>query len=301
MIIVNIKNGLGNQMFQYAFGRVLEWKYGVPVLFHFFGDTQDYPRKTKLDVFDINQIHEPLKGVIDPFEPFSVRKYRDEKKYIHYIYFKIRRVLQKNRLITEAYPSQFQQCFNRLNIDTKYFFLGFWQNPKYFIGYESKIKKMFFPKDRGIYYSDIALEISNSKFTTVSLHIRRGDYLTSGFIEPAAIEYYWKAIECILNKFKNPFFYIFTDEPLWVQDKFKLEFNIPYKIVTGNIGDESYKDIILMSICQNNIIANSSFSWWGAWLNPNPQKVVIAPQKWYATTRRDKYSADITPKEWIRI
>lgn len=299
MFIVNIKNGLGNQMFQYSFGRVLEWKYGVPVLFYFFEEAEDYPRKTQLDVFSIAEINEPQIDIIEPFKPFSVRQYRDKKKYGQYIYYKLRRILQKNRLITEAYPSQFQHCFNNLNVNKKYFFLGFWQNPKYFKGYEVEIKKQFVLKDKSFYDTDIASEISNSTFDTVSVHIRRGDYLMSGFIEPTGIYYYKKAIGEILVKLKKPYFYIFTDDPQWVQDEFK--FDIPFTLITGNIGSDSYKDIILMSLCKHNIMANSSFSWWGAWLNKNPNKIVIAPKKWYASAQRDKYAAEITPKEWIRL
>lgn len=299
MIIVNIKNGLGNQMFQYAFGRILEWKYGVPVLFYFFDEPAECPRKTDLDVFNIEQINEPINDIVKPFKPFSVRLYRDEKKYLRYIYYKLRRIFQKNKLITEAYPSQMTHCFNHLNIKKKYFFLGFWQNPEYLKGYETEIMKIFTPRDKSIYQSEIALEISNSTFNTVSLHIRRGDYLTSGFIEPISMDFYKSAIKLIQEKLNNPLFYIFSDEPQWVKDEFKLD--ISFKLIACNIGKDSYKDIILMSICQHNIIANSSFSWWGAWLNANPNKIVIAPKKWYTTAQRNKYTAEITPKNWIRL
>ncbi|HZK70342.1 MAG TPA: alpha-1,2-fucosyltransferase [Clostridia bacterium] len=299
MLIVNIKNGLGNQMFQYAFGRVLEWKYGVSVLYHFFGESEEHPRKTGLDVFSINEINEPKNDIVEPFKPFSVRRYRDERRYVKYIYYKLRRVLQKNRLITEQYPSQFQRCFENLDVDKMYFFLGFWQNPLYFRGYEDEIKKIFIPRDKSVYSSDIALEITNSVFNTVGLHIRRGDYLTSGFIEPTDMDYYSKAIEHIQKTIAAPYFYIFTDEPQWVREEFK--FDIPYKLVTANVGSDSYKDIILMSLCEHNIIANSSFSWWGAWLNSNQDKMVIAPKKWYASAQRDRYAAEITPKDWIRL
>lgn len=299
MFIVNIKNGLGNQMFQYAYGRVLEWKYGVSVWYHFFGESEEHPRKTELDVFSINEINEPKNDIVESFKPFSVRRYRDERKYAKYLFYKLRRILQKNRLVTEPYPSQYLSCFENLDINKNYFFLGFWQNSKYFKGYEVEIKKLFILKDKGFYDTDIASEISNSTFDTVSVHIRRGDYLTSGFIEPTGICYYKKAIEQILVKLKKPYFYIFTDDPQWVQDEFK--FNIPFTLITGNIGSDSYKDIILMSLCKHNIMANSSFSWWGAWLNENPNKIVIAPKKWYASAQRDKYATEITPKEWIRL
>jgi hypothetical protein len=161
------------------------------------------------------------------------------------------------------------------------------------------VRNLFIPCDKTVFDSPIALEIVNSKFETVSLHFRRGDYLTSGFIEPAGLDYYYKAIDIIKQRLKNPFFYIFTDEPEWVEKEFKLD--VPHKLVSGNTGNNCYIDILLMSRCKHNIMANSSFSWWGAWLNSNPNKTVIAPEKWYVSERRDKYTLEITPKEWIRI
>lgn len=299
MIIVNIKNGLGNQMFQYAFGQVLEWKYGEKVYFDFLRENITEPIKTELNAFLLNGINEAVPSWKKPFLPFSVRQYRDNKQYLRYLYFKLRRKYQSHHLITEPYPSQYIDIVDKLDINKKYYFLGFWQNPIYFKGYETEIKKIFTAKDKSIYQSDIALEISNSVFDAVSLHVRRGDYLTSGFIEPMSMDYYRKAIKLMEERLNNPFFYVFTDEPQWVQDEFK--FDIPFKLITSNIDNNSYKDIILMSLCQHNIIANSSFSWWGAWLNVNPNKIVIAPKKWYASAQRNKYAADITPKDWIRL
>jgi len=299
MIIVNIKNGLGNQMFQYAFGKVIEWKYKTPVYFDFLRDDISTPLHSYLDVFNIEPIHEADPQWRIPFLPFSVRQFRDNKQYIHYIYYKLRRTFQPNKLITERYPSKYIKLFDKIDLKKKYYFLGFWQNPIYFIGYEEKIKNFFIPKDKSIFETDDAVEILNSYYDTVSLHFRRGDYKTSGFIEPAGMDYYYEAIDIIKQKVKNPFFYIFTDEPEWVRNEMKI--NIPYKLITGNTGSDAFVDILLMSKCKHNITANSSFSWWGAWLNENPDKCVIAPKKWYADEERNKFASEIAPKEWIRI
>jgi hypothetical protein len=299
MIIVNVKNGLGNQMFQYAFGRVLEWKYQVPVLFDFMREIGNVQLRTDLDIFSIDKINEPEVRLVIPFKPFSVRKFRDQKKYFHYIYFKLRRQFQSSRLITESYPSQYSSFFDNLDLKKRYYFLGFWQNSKYYEGYEAEIRKLFVPKDKSVFNSEIALELKASQYDTVSLHIRRGDYLTAGFIEPASLDYYETAVKLMRNKLSNPYFYIFTDDPQWVLNEFIMD--CPYQLITGNVGKESYKDIILMSLCQHHIIANSSFSWWGAWLNPSLDKVVMAPMKWYSSSKRDKYTLNITPKGWIRL
>lgn len=299
MIIVNIKNGLGNQMFQYAFGKMLEWKTGEQIYFDLLRDDISEPLITDLNVFCIEPIVESVPALRKLFEPFSVRAYRDNKQYFKYLYFKLRRKYQSNKLITEPHPSMYIELIERLNVDSKYYFLGFWQNPRYFEGYESRIRSFFVPKDVSVYELPVAKEIIASDYNTISLHFRRGDYMTSGFIEPISLDYYYKAVELISGKLNNPFFYIFTDEPEWVKANFQIQF--PHKLVTGNTGKDSYKDILLMSKCKNHIMANSSFSWWGAWLDENPNKIVIAPKKWYASTDRDKYALEITPKEWIRL
>lgn len=300
MIIVNIKNGLGNQMFQYAFGKVLEMKYGEKVWFDLMrSEADETPLVSRLDVFQIEPIVEVSQKSVDPFKPFSVAYYRINKKYLLYVYFKIRRMIQPYRLITERRPGEYSKIFERIKPNGRYYFLGFWQNASYYIGFEDKIKFFFKPKDESIYQSDIAKEISESSFETVSLHIRRGDYLSAGFIEPVSERYIYQAIELIKSKLGNPFFYLFTDDPAWV--KANIIIDAPYKIVEGNEQTNSHIDIILMSLCRHNIIANSSFSWWGGWLNRNDDKIVIAPIKWYSTSERNKYSKCITPKEWIRL
>ena len=299
MVIVNIKNGLGNQMFQYTFGRVLSLKYGVNVLFDFMRENHSSPLTTELYVFNIDDIVEPSIIDVTPFKPFSISNYKNDKKYIKYIFYKFRRLLHPCKLVIESHPSQFTTYFNGLDTNKRYYFLGFWQNPRYFTNYENEIRKIFIPKDLSIYESPLALNIKNNKFTSISLHIRRGDYLTCGFMQPADMNFYIDAIQFIKSKIPNPFFYIFTDDKEWVESEFKI--NIPFELVQGNEGINSYKDILLMSLCKHHIIANSSFSWWGAWLNPNPDKIVIAPKKWYATAKSDKYITEITPKEWIRL
>jgi len=299
MIIVNIKNGLGNQMFQYAFGKVIEWKYQTQVYFDLLRDDISTPLQTDLDVFNIEPILEAKPQWRIPFLPFSVRQYRDKKLYIHYIYYKLRRKFQSNKLITERYPSKYLKLFNKIDIKKKYYFLGFWQNPAYFIGYEDKIRDLFSPKDKNVICSKESTEIINSQYETVSIHFRRGDYLTSGFIEPVEKDFYINAIEIIKQKVKNPFFYIFTNDPEWFENEMKID--IPHKLITGNVDKNAYIDILLMSKCKHNIIANSTFSWWGAWLNENPDKCVIAPKKWYADEKRNKFASEITPKEWIRL
>ena len=116
----------------------------------------------------------------------------------------------------------------------------------------------------------------------------------NGFAGVCTPEYYEKAIAYIATKISSIQFYVFTDDPEWVNANFEIE-NAIY--VQHNTGSDSWQDMYLMSQCKHNIIANSSFSWWGAWLNSNPSKIVIAPTKWWRLFEKD----DVVPDEWIRF
>jgi hypothetical protein len=299
MILVCIKNGLGNQMFQYAFGKVLEWKYNVSVEFDIMSDDFVSDMPTDMDMFTMGDYKIADKKHTEVFMPFSVVRYKQEKKYLSYVYYKLRRKLHPAKLVTEKFPSQYISDFENLNTAREYYFMGHWMNLKYFSGFEERIKTLFELKDKSFYQSDIALEIIESSKTPVSLHIRRGDYLSSGFIATTEMSYYQKAIELIQEKVECPFLYVFTNDPDWVEHEFKPE--LPYKIVSGNTGADSYKDMLLMSLCKHNIIANSSFSWWGAWLNKHGDKLVVCPQKWYPAEKMNRYIDEMIPDEWIKL
>lgn len=138
---------------------------------------------------------------------------------------------------------------------------------------------------------------------SISLHVRRGDYENNSSAKRlhggiCTLNYYKQAIELVASRIKNPVFFIFSNDLKWARENLELE---KYKQVLVNLnkGNNSYKDMYLMSKCKHNIIANSSFSWWGAWLNANPKKIVICPKRWYNNKRLD--SKDIVPESWIRI
>lgn len=135
---------------------------------------------------------------------------------------------------------------------------------------------------------------------TVSIHIRRGDYEN----DPEAkfvlggictLDYYKKSIEYLNERIEQPYYCLFSNNPEWTQENFAFLKNS--LIIDWNLNKESWQDMMLMSMCRHNVIANSSFSWWGAWLNRNPDKIVIAPSKWFNIYE----AADIVPDQWVRI
>ena len=134
----------------------------------------------------------------------------------------------------------------------------------------------------------------------MSLHVRRGDYANN----PSALsthglcslDYYREAVNHIAEKVKEPHFFIFSDDMDWAVDNIRIKF--PCEYIDHNKGPGSSEDMRLMSLCRSHIIANSSFSWWGAWLNPDPTKIVVAPKRWFA---RNVETPDLIPDGWVRI
>ncbi len=132
----------------------------------------------------------------------------------------------------------------------------------------------------------------------ISLHVRRGDYVNLTHIHGLCdLNYYKRTIDYIASRVQNPHFFVFSDDIPWVRENLKIEY--PFDVVDINDGKTAFCDIWLMKHCQHNIIANSSFSYWGAWLNENPDKFVVAPQIWFVENN-DSFK-DIVPKGWIRL
>lgn len=176
-------------------------------------------------------------------------------------------------------------------------FIGIWQVEEYFKDIESAIKEQFtFRRPKDSLNIALAERIQNTE--SISIHIRRGDYLQSEWLEShlviKGIDYYNKALDYINRNIQNPTFYIFSDNIEWAQNNLKIK-NAVY--INHNSGKNSCFDMYLMSLCKHNIIANSTFSWWGAWLNKNKNKIVLMPEKWLNT----KDCGGIFPDNWIKI
>ena len=183
-----------------------------------------------------------------------------------------------------------------MNQDT--YFDGFWQNEKYFKEFDTELQSIFSMKGR-LSTSSIVYEEQIKESNSVSLHVRRGDYVTSKLTNEihgtCSLDYYQKAVSMIESKIKNPVFYLFSDDIPWVKDNFSFIEN--KKFIQLDDETPPHDEIHLMSLCDHNIIANSSFSWWGAWLNNNKEKIVIAPFKWFNDKSFDV--TDLNPKSWL--
>jgi hypothetical protein len=176
---------------------------------------------------------------------------------------------------------------------------GFWQSEKFFIDHRAALINEFVPKEELNTASNEALvKIQNSN--SVSIHVRRGDYASDPETRKihglCPMDYYKRAITHIKQKVQNPIFYLFSDDPEWAKEHLKLK---DADLIDFNGIKKAHLDMWLMAGCKHNIIANSTFSWWGAWLNRNDDKIVIAPEKWFADPSRN--STDIIPNTWLRL
>jgi hypothetical protein len=292
MIIVRLKGGLGNQMFQYAFGRALSIASGQALKLDIEGYKRpagaDTPRRFALDAFDIKAVPanaEEVKKVKYPFG-FASRLWRAFSLKIlqrHFIPF------QKagyDALVAKAKSGK------DVYVD------GFFQSEKYFTGIEADLHTDFtLRKPMSPAGQNAALLIARDSFA-VSLHIRRGDYVTSAKTQAhhgsCDIAYYEKAVAQMPA---GSTFYVFSDDIAWAEKNLKL--GRP-TIFVSKPDIKDVEEMVLMSACRHNIIANSSFSWWAAWLNAHPGKIVIAPKTWARKNDQTWYK-DIVPSSWTRI
>jgi len=292
MIIIKLIGGLGNQMFQYSAGYALAKKHNT----NLFLDTRIFQDHKMHNGFELDRVFK-----IDSF----VAEEKEIKKLIGWRYYKIGRYILKNHqniFKGKHYYQEKDMTFNPefLLLNDNCYLSGYWQSEKYFFHYSELIRKQFkfkiFLSSKNIVVADLIKKTSNA----VSLHIRRGDYTSTAEARSVhfvcGIDYYDRAMKAIENKVLEPTYFIFSDDIEWVKKNIKIKKNHYY--INHNKSNESYNDMRLMSLCDHHIVANSSFSWWGAWLNPNIDKIVIAPKKWFAN------SIDCTthvPKKWLRI
>ena len=285
-VIVCLEGRCGNQLFQYAAARAVAIKNNSELIIDTRMTTDAGGQwQYSLNHFNISaRIAKPSE--LPPHRSKKIRyrlwrKYGNNPKYIKEHGHNIR----NNEHVYSASANSYLE--------------GYFQSEKYFIDISKIIRKELTIITPPLQYNKIMLDrIVNEN--AISLHVRRGDYLLphwSRWFAKCGNDYYNAAISYITRYIKSPIFYIFSDDPKWV--KGNIQINYPVIVSENNQNDLHYEDLRLMSSCKHNIIANSTFSWWGAWINTNPDKIVIAPQSWYSSTGPE--NPDIVPQSWIRL
>jgi len=298
MIIIKAYGGLGNQMFQYAFGRALSLKYNREMFIDkSYFNKENYPFHThpyypyKLDIYNIE----------NDFVSPNISKFINivKRKRLFHVINPIIGRLNLYKFIPEYFPED-NFSIAKLKNSKNAFLEGYWQ--KYSIIEEFRdiiIINLTLKKE----ISKVNKEILNKidSLNSISIHIRQGDYITNptfnAYYEICPMKYYEDAMDYIAMQVDNPVFFIFSDSIDWVKNNMHFKYLIIY---VDNKGPD-HEDLYLMSKCKHNIIANSSFSWWGAWLNENPDKIVIAPKKWFKDPIKNNETKDLLPNSWIII
>ncbi len=281
MIVVKLKGGLGNQMFQYAIGRNLALKNNTKLKFDVTELEQDKLRDYELDVFNISG------SIASRLAIMFIHKFNKN------IIFKI---LGQQYF----YTKQKDQYFDTTILGKKgnIYLDGYWQCEDYFKKIRNILLQDFTIKCDPDSENKLMLE-KIEKSNAVCIHVRRGDYISNRKMNKihgtCSLDYYHNAVKIIEKKVSNPTFFVFSDDPQWTKVNLKLKH--PTYYVCINNPEKGYEDLRLMSNCKHFIVANSSFSWWGAWLSNNSDKIICAPKRWFVSENE----GDIIPKSWIRV
>jgi len=302
LIILHLRGGLGNQLFQYALGKHLS-------IIH--------KKRLKLDVSDYTAVNpDSRKGVrIYCLKHFNIQAQIAEsgdaepfQKYFKKTFFSkvLRHAMRHTGRLIKYYKHSYifeppNKCFVYYShlltepLKTMVYIDGYWQTEKYFTSIENIIRNDFVFKDVPDKVNKKMLaEIDSS--TAVCVHVRRGDKIVPRHgVLP--LSYYHKAIEDLTKTVINPYFYVFSDEPEWAKINLRLDF--PVTFVNHNGDKNNYEDLRLMIHCKHHIIANSTFSWWGAWLGKKPGQLVYAPKRYFM--HRNVPPLDYYPASWKLI
>lgn len=292
MVIVRLIGGLGNQMFQYAAGRRLARMLGVKLKLD-ISEFDKYTLRTyDLGVFNIQESFATPEEVA----ALTVRKQGIVERMIGWI-------LREPARMTPTYireKEKFHFDPDILNLPNNVYLEGSWQSEKYFADIGMIIRQEFTVKTPPVGKNKELMKRIAS-YESVSLHVRRRDYVsnprTNRFHGTCDLDYYFRCVEYLAQILENPQFFAFSDEPEWVRHNLRL----PYltTVVDHNGIDKAYEDLRLMSQCKHHIIANSTFSWWGAWLSQNPERIVLAPKGWLRS--HDYDPRDLIPDRWIKM
>ncbi len=279
-------------MFQYAAGRALGCRHNTDLLL----DTRMFQRyglrSFELDkVFNIHS-REATESEIKSLIGWKANKLSS-------------RLLREPRLAFLRGQNYFIEPSTKYieevrNLPNDCYIFGHWQSEKYFDDIKDVIRtELIFRRPLTGRNAEIADIIKSTN--AVSVHVRRGDYITNkntnGVHGSCGVDYYERASMYILKRVGSPLFFIFSDDPEWIKNNTLI--NYEHHVISHNSGIGSYNDMHLMSLCKHHIIANSSFSWWGAWLNQNYDKIVVAPDRWFLTDKCD--SSDHVPASWVRL
>jgi hypothetical protein len=294
LVVARLFGGLGNQMFQYATARALAVRRGATLKLDITGFADLGTHTERWFELDSLQIRANAADDVD-LAPFGrVRESRLDRV--------LRRLgIDRSNGAWPIYRErhfQFDPAVPELPVPV--YLDGYWQSERYFSDIAALLQQEFTAK-APLDPKNAALAQSIDAVNAVSLHVRRGDYVdnpaTNRFHGICSLDYYQRALDYISVRVGEPHLFVFSDAQQWTQAN--LRYAAATTFVDVNSPDRGYRDMGLMARCRHHIIANSSFSWWGAWLNPSREKIVVAPDRWFSNSRND--TRDLIPPGWVRL
>lgn len=292
MIISQIIGGLGNQMFQYAAARSLSLTRQQPLLLD-VASFADYPLHQGFELDKVFHCTESIASIDKLQQLLGWQAAPLVRRVLAKSWLS---TLRKSALIVEPH---FHYWPGISNVPDHCYLSGYWQSERYFQAHVQQLREEFtFKPPLSPKNAELASAIK--AVNAVSLHVRRGDYVSdekNHAIYPLCTPHYYQtAIDYLETRTSNPCFFVFSDDINWTRENLKIDGVIRY--IDHNQESQSFNDMRLMSLCRHHIIANSSFSWWGAWLNPDPEKIVIAPKQWFANQLD---CSDLLPDKWVSL
>jgi hypothetical protein len=295
-VVVGLIGGLGNQMFQYATGRALALRCGAALKLDLARFASYRKRRYELDALSI---------CAGPASKADLARFRlgpEPPNALHGPWPERLRRLRYGivRVAPVYHERQFHFDVDVLALRAPVYLSGHWQSEKYFAEFAEVLREELAPRER-LEGENAAIAAQIDATTAVSLHVRRGDYVTepgtNRYHGLCSIDYFRSAAQFIAERVGAIHLFVFSDDLEWCRDNLKL--GMPTTFVAANAPDRGFRDMQLMARCRHHVIANSSFSWWGAWLNPSPAKVVVAPHRWFDAGTGD--TRDLIPASWVRM
>ncbi len=281
MIIMKMKGGLGNQMFEYALARRLSLEYNQHLVLDTFSYIRDRKRNFELDNYNVK--YDSKNGLKTFFYNILYKIYKENLNN------KFKVSLEKKLFVFQ--DEIFQYKYSYLN--------GYWQNPKYFESIRDILLEDFRYKGELTEVEEQIIQTIQSQ-NSVAVHFRRDDYLNqenTSFFEVQSLDYYSQAINHMKKKIPQACFYVFSDDIDWCKNNLKEIDNVVF--IDGTTSSSHHIDFLIMKSCKHFIIANSTFSWWAAWLSESENKQVIIPNKWFKDKEINDNSKVLVLEGWI--
>lgn len=285
-VVVGLSGGLGNQMFQYAAGRSLALRLGTNLVLDLTWFCGQLERRYALEPFNIRAAESQQSTWLPPRCRAEVSRFS-------------RRWLPRIMGVPVWREPHFHYSPAFAALSEAVFLEGYWQSERYFNGIQTVLLKDFALREP-LPIECVKLLEQIDASDAICVHVRRGDYLSNPVAAKVhgtcSIDYYRAGVSELAQGLARPMCFVFSDDPAWVHSAFA--FDCPMTVVEVNRSEDAHLDLVLMAACRHFLIANSSLSWWGAWLGTCANKKVIAPARWFLSL--DKDTSDLVPQSWVR-